>query len=265
MTNKKRKILKNRLETAKKQRTYNGVLAIIAILILVFVPLVQFQNFVFKISIETILAFFVLIVCTIRAFSLGSKIQEMESELSVYSRKTVKKERKEKINKKPDAEEKKNRLITIVIILIMVVGLSLFVWWLYYSSDKPQVSESEISNISTTTITTTTTTIETSKKWHILKTLSGTSDKTTDSFKINSKKWRYTFTCLSSNEEYYSGYNLGLNKLVNEEPITIEFRMMQECTGTETPSYVYDGQGEYFFEISTAGVNQWIIQIEVLK
>lgn len=90
-----REILEKKLETVKKQLTHNTILGVIAILILVFVPWVQFENFMFRISLENIIAFIVLVVCIVRGFSLRSKKEELEAELSVYSKKEVKEEKKE--------------------------------------------------------------------------------------------------------------------------------------------------------------------------
>ena len=86
-----KEILKKKLETVNKQLTNNVIVAIIAILVMVFVPWVKFENFMFKFSLENIIAFIVLIVCIARGFSLRSKKEELEAELSVYSKDEVKK------------------------------------------------------------------------------------------------------------------------------------------------------------------------------
>ena len=76
---KKQEILERKLETVKKQLISNVILAIIAILVLMFVPWIQFENFMFRISLENIIAVIVLIVCIVRGFSLRSKKEDIET------------------------------------------------------------------------------------------------------------------------------------------------------------------------------------------
>ena len=97
-----RELVERKLKTVKKQLTNNTILGVIAILILGFVPWIQFENFMFKISLENIIAFYVLIVCIIKGFSLRSKKKELEDELSVYSEK---KRKEVKIEPKIPEEE----------------------------------------------------------------------------------------------------------------------------------------------------------------
>jgi len=94
----KRELLEKRLENVKKQIKYNIAMAVIAILILIFVPIVKFENFVFQISIETIIAFILLIVAIGKCISLRTKKEDIEAELSVYSEEKIKEEKKEAIN-----------------------------------------------------------------------------------------------------------------------------------------------------------------------
>lgn len=101
------------------------------------------------------------------------------------------------------------------------------------------------------------------EEWYEVKTFMGSSPKTTEPFKINSKRWRYTFNCYGLNE--YSMYNLAINKLTNDQPTQIEFRMMAKCENKGEPSYIYEGFGEYFFNIDLANIDSWTIKVEALK
>ncbi|MBU0470536.1 MAG: hypothetical protein KKA62_04365 [Nanoarchaeota archaeon] len=89
----RKRVLEKRLETVNKQITSNVIIGIIAILVLIFVPWIQFENFMFRISLETIIAFVVLIVSLVRGFTLRGKKEEIESELSVYSNEEHKEEK----------------------------------------------------------------------------------------------------------------------------------------------------------------------------
>ncbi len=53
----------------------------------------------FKISLENIIAFVVLIICIVRNFSLRSKKEDIETELSIYS-----KEKRNEVKKEPESE-----------------------------------------------------------------------------------------------------------------------------------------------------------------
>src|SRR3989338_460345 len=97
------KVLEKKLENIKKQLTTNAILVIIAALVLIFVPMMTFENFMFKFSLEVIIAFVVLIVCVVRSFTLRSKKEELEAELSIYSKKEIKQEVK-KVEKEPEQE-----------------------------------------------------------------------------------------------------------------------------------------------------------------
>jgi hypothetical protein len=73
--------LKQKLKLFKDQRLGNGIMVIIAVLILIFVPLATFENLRFELSLEWIIAFVVLIVGIVRAVILNSKIEELEFDL----------------------------------------------------------------------------------------------------------------------------------------------------------------------------------------
>jgi len=99
-----REILQKRLEAVNKQISSNIIIAIICILVLVFVPVMKFENFRFEFSLEVIIAFFVLIFSIFRGFTIRSKKEDIEAELSVYSKDEVKKEEKKEARKEPEPE-----------------------------------------------------------------------------------------------------------------------------------------------------------------
>ncbi len=77
--------LDQKLELFKNQRLGNGIMIIIALLVLIFVPLVTFENLRFEFSIEWIIAFILLIVGIVRAITLNSKISELELDTKEYA------------------------------------------------------------------------------------------------------------------------------------------------------------------------------------
>ena len=99
--------------------------------------------------------------------------------------------------------------------------------------------------------------------WYDVKTFSGSNDRTTETFNINSKRWRYTMSCSSQYGGY--NYNLQINKLINDETSLIKAVIMQKCESETEPSYIYDGPGEYFFEITSANIESWTIRLEAQK
>ena len=102
-----------------------------------------------------------------------------------------------------------------------------------------------------------------SEGWYEVKTFTGSSPKTTESFKINSNKWRYTLTCTGIGE--YSMYNLEIKKLSDGQPSQVDFKMMAKCESKGEPSYVYEGKGEYFFDIDPVNMGSWTIKVEAVK
>lgn len=85
--NKKREILEKKLKRIKEQMFRDSVLVVMAIFVLIFIPLVSVEDQMFKISIENIIAFIVLVGCFIRGFHLKNRKDELEDELSVYEEK----------------------------------------------------------------------------------------------------------------------------------------------------------------------------------
>ena len=102
-----------------------------------------------------------------------------------------------------------------------------------------------------------------SEGWYEIKNFSGSSSKTTEPFTINSKRWRYTVSCISQYGDY--NYNILINKLVDDQPSGVNAKVMAKCELNSEPDYVYDGGGEFFFVLTTANVKSWSIKVEALK
>lgn len=103
-----------------------------------------------------------------------------------------------------------------------------------------------------------------SEGWYEVKTFSGSSDRTTETFRINSKQWRYTLTCAGQNQ-FFVGYNLEISKLVEDKPTQVKFITMEKCESKREPNYVYDGPGDYFFDFNAANIDSWTIKVEAQK
>lgn len=82
----KKQILEAKLEAVKKQENHNILMGISGIFLIVFVPLVKFENFKLTFSLESIIGFIIFIGSVIRAFSLRTKREDLEAELSVYKK-----------------------------------------------------------------------------------------------------------------------------------------------------------------------------------
>ena len=96
----KKEILEKKLEAVKKQINRNIIMAVAAIIFLVFIPIAKFENFMFEISGEAIIAFVLLIVSIVRGVSLRTKKEDIEAELSVYRENDDSKEEQRKQEKK---------------------------------------------------------------------------------------------------------------------------------------------------------------------
>ena len=86
----KKEILEKKLEAVNRQISYNILVGIAGILLILFVPLVYFENFMLTFSLESIIGFILFISSVIRGFSLRTKKEDIEVELSVYQKKDKK-------------------------------------------------------------------------------------------------------------------------------------------------------------------------------
>ena len=101
-----------------------------------------------------------------------------------------------------------------------------------------------------------------SQGWYVVKEFSGTSGRSTDLFRINENRWRYTLKCFGSPDPMY---NLEVNRLTNDESSLVSFEIMQKCDEENSPSYVYESPGEFYFVITPASINSWTIKVEAKK
>ena len=112
-----------------------------------------------------------------------------------------------------------------------------------------------------------------SEGWYEVKTFSGSGDKTTESFKINSEKWRYSVTCVGQHKSTGLSYSLRVYKLIESEPSNVHFIASANCESNIEPNYIYDGKGEYFFKFDTANadggpytaIDSLTIKVEAVK
>ena len=100
-----------------------------------------------------------------------------------------------------------------------------------------------------------------SEGWYEVKTFTLSSGNS-ESFKINSDKWRYTVSCDSIIDSY--NYIMNIVKIENGQKISIQNLLGAKCSNE--PSYVYEGNGEYFFsDINTPNARNWKIKVEAQK
>lgn len=124
------------------------------------------------------------------------------------------------------------------------------------------------SNVATQqSITATTSTTQIPKSWHNVKTFSGISTKTTDTFTIPGDKWRYTWDC--TEQTNVGGYQIGsgfgvMGIFAYPAGNTVSFVSSVnggKC-GISQTSYVYVGNGDYYFSVLSANIQLWDIKVE---
>ena len=98
-----------------------------------------------------------------------------------------------------------------------------------------------------------------SEGWYEVVSFTGSNARKTDSFKINSNKWRYTASCASG-----SGFNLIVYDVANPGGMYVDTILMGQC-GKAEPNYVYKGPGEYYFDMGAVYVGSWTIKVEAQK
>jgi len=94
--------------------------------------------------------------------------------------------------------------------------------------------------------------------WKKVISFSGSSSKTTDTFKITTEKFRYTWSC-----EGLQPYDLMAITLseVNSRGFD-SFTGLQACPESSETTYVHEGKGEYYFDIQSANISKWTILVE---
>jgi len=110
----------------------------------------------------------------------------------------------------------------------------------------------------TTTTRTTTTTAKVVKSWQYITTFESSNSKKTDTFEIKGEKWRFVWSCDKAND--MDGMNIAVYEEGNDA--YKEFLFMQKCPEDEETTYIYEGQGTYYFDVVIANVNSWKITVE---
>ncbi len=98
-----------------------------------------------------------------------------------------------------------------------------------------------------------------SKSWHEIKTFSGSSDKTTDTFNIQGDKFKLTYTIDASND--YSIFSF----FVYPEGETVMYSesIMSDMGVSGTDSTIsYVGKGIYYLKVIAANLDSWEVEIE---
>lgn len=117
----------------------------------------------------------------------------------------------------------------------------------------------------TTSLTTTTRKVTTTvrESWHKAGSFQGTNGKSTDLVSIDGEKWRFTWNCIEVTT-YGTGYG-GINIFVYPDGEDASYVgtpvFMGKCGKSET-SYIYEGDGTYYFEVQVANVISWSIDVE---
>jgi hypothetical protein len=101
------------------------------------------------------------------------------------------------------------------------------------------------------------------KQWVEVKSFSGSGNKTTEDFNINSNKWRITASGSSSNPEMASISVYVYQSGKNPDTDSSDAQLRIEGNGPET-TYPKLGSGTYFLEVGSANTN-WTVKIEEEK
>jgi len=97
-----------------------------------------------------------------------------------------------------------------------------------------------------------------SGSWHYITSFSGQGDKTTDSFKITSSKWRIKWSYTTNYPEYAM-----FSIFIYPKGETVSYIDFIDASGASKSdvSYVYQS-GEFYLKIITANLESWQITIE---
>ena len=97
-----------------------------------------------------------------------------------------------------------------------------------------------------------------SKSWHNVTTFTSSTSKKTDTFNTRGEKWRFTWSCTKANDMDY----ISISVYTPGSDSYLEFLFMQKCPTTEETTFLYEGAGDYYFDVGTANVNSWAIKVE---
>jgi len=94
--------------------------------------------------------------------------------------------------------------------------------------------------------------------WHFITAFSGTGDKTTDTFKISSSKWRIKWSYTTNYPEYAI-----FSVFIYPKGETVSYIDFIDASGASKSdiSYIYQS-GEFYLKIITANLENWQITIE---
>lgn len=124
------------------------------------------------------------------------------------------------------------------------------------------------SNVATQqSMTTTTTTTQIPRLWHAVRTFSGISSETTDTFKISGNEWRYTWDCTEQTSvggyQIGSGFGvMGIFAYPAGNTVSYVSSVTGGKCGISQTSYVYVGNEDYYFSILAGNIQLWDITVE---
>ncbi len=107
-----------------------------------------------------------------------------------------------------------------------------------------------------------------SEGWYEVKTFSGAGQKQTEPFQINSDYWRYSISCTNDpdrNSIQEALYHLDIFKISDDEPELIAGLNYQKCSYNNSPNYIYQGEGQYYFDMKAYYLESWSIKVEAKK
>lgn len=97
--------------------------------------------------------------------------------------------------------------------------------------------------------------------WHSVTSFSGSSDKTTQPFTIKGDEWRVKYTTKAdSNYPEFAVFGV----FVYPRGETVMYVSSWYCDGTSCSDtqYVYEGSGDYYFEVIVGNLESWELEVE---
>ena len=96
------------------------------------------------------------------------------------------------------------------------------------------------------------------KTWHSVITFSGSEDKTTPPFTIKGDEWRVNWT-VNSSSKYPR-----LSVFVYPRGETVSYVSHWSCSKAyySDTQYIYEGSGDYYFDVCAANLDSWKLEVE---